>query len=510
LTGLGRILLSTARLMRPNGRFTHRSEESSCQIKFSAATPRCHHTMKKISRNHLAVTSFPTRRSFVHQALTGAACVSLGQALGQDVPLMRKNSGSRDENTDSIIALLREGYLFIPNRCKALKSEVFQTTLLSKKVICLSGYSGAKLFYNSDLIERKNAAPKRLQLSLTGENGVQSLDGAAHRNRKAMFMSLMGPDKLDTFVDILDTHLQRAALQWTKEKEVTLFEETQEILCRVSCEWSGVPLKDSEARMRGIDMGKMVDGLGSIGYRNNLGKLARKRSEAWMVDIINQVRKNELVAPKGTVLHVMAWHKDANGQLLDAKVAAVEMLNIIRPITAIATYLTFMALALHQNPQYRASLRGASDADYQNFVQEVRRYYPFTPFILAKARKDFDWSGVHFRKGGSVILSVYAVDHDPKLWRQPEQFYPQRFKNRREDQFDFIPHGGGDSNTGHRCAGEKITIWTMKSVLRFLVEEIRYDVPPQDTNFSMARIPTLPRSGFMMSNVAFRKGGVRS
>ncbi len=449
-----------------------------------------------------------TRRSFVYHAFAGASCLSLGNLFGRsDVSSIRVFDKPRQDSSrsaDGTLALLREGYLFIPNRCKALDTQVFETRLLGKEVLCLSGYEAAELFYDNELFERKNAAPKRLQKSLTGEGGVQSLDGAAHRSRKAMFLLLMTPANLGKFITSLEREQKNAASRWVGKQTVTFFDEAEEFYFRASCGWAGVPLKDSEARRRARDMGRMVDGLGSMGYRNYRGRCARRRSEAWMVEIVKQVRDGKLSAPKGTALEVMAWHKDLNGQLLDAKIVAVELLNIVRPITAIATYVTFMALALHENPQYRQSLRRGKDGDYQAFVQEVRRFYPFTPFILAKVRKDFDWRGYDFPKGKSVLLSAYGVDHDPKLWKQPEQFRPERFKSWDGDKFDFIPHGGGDYLKGHRCAGEHLTIAAMKATLRFLVNDIDYDVPVQDLGFSLSRIPALPESGFVMANVEMK------
>ncbi len=473
-------------------------------IEFDNATP------DNGSREHRVTTSFLTRRSFGYYAFAGVSYLSAGRVFARNDGATQISRKDQKGSRDSTMALLREGYQFIPNRCKSLKSEVFQAKILSKEVMCLSGHNAAKLFYNNDLFERKNAAPERLQKSLTGKGGVQSLDDAAHRNRKAMFLSLMSPGKLGKFVKNLNDEQNRAGLLWAEEKEVTLFDEAQEIYFRAACTWAGVPLKDSEARERSKDMGKMVDGLGSLGYRNYRGRFARKRSEAWMVEIINQVRGEKLAAPKGTALHTMAWHKDQDGQLLNTDTVAVELLNIVRPIAAIATYISFMALALHSYPQYGKSLRGASDGDYQAFVQEVRRFYPFTPFVLAKVRKDFTWRGYGFPKGRTVMLSAYGVDHDPKLWHKPEQFNPGRFKSWGGDRFDFIPHGGGDYLKGHRCAGEQLTIQAMKATLRFLVAGISYDVPSQDLSFSLSRIPALPKSGFVMANVKLRKNGANS
>lgn len=461
--------------------------------------------MKQADYNNDAVAPSQARRSFFRQAFAAAASVFVEQGSAQPPAPQRVQRRTQDGEFDSTMAFLREGYLFIPNRCSSLNSDVFETRLTFKKVTCLNGCEAAKLFYDNNLFERRNAAPKRLRRTLIGDGGVQSLDGGAHENRKAMFLSLMTPGEIERFVRILKSEMKNASLVWIKKRKVVLFAEMQEILCRAACAWSGVPLKDSEARKRADDMGKMVDGFAAIGCRNYVGRLARKRSEAWMTDIIEKVRRNELAPPQSAALHKMAWHKDENKQLLASDTAAVEVLNIVRPIAAIATYAAFAALALHDYPKCAASLRGGDDEDFQVFVQEVRRYYPFTPFVLAKVREDFDWHGVHFPKGRPVFLSVYGVNHDPRLWPEPERFDPERFRNWTGNQFVFIPHGGGDYRAGHRCAGEQLTVEAMKAVLGFLVEDIHFDVPRQDLNFSLSRIPTLPRSGFIVSNVALRQ-----
>ena len=41
----------------------------------------------------------------------------------------------------------------------------------------------------------------------------------------------------------------------------------------------------------------------------------------------------------------------------------------------------------------------------------------------------------------------------------------------------------------------------MKASLDFLVNKIEYDVPNQNLSYSMERMPTLPESKFIMSNI---------
>ncbi len=135
------------------------------------------------------------------------------------------------------------------------------------------------------------------------------------------------------------------------------------------------------------------------------------------------------------------------------------------------------------------------------FVQEVRRFYPFFPFVGARVRNDFEWRGYRFRQGTLALLDLYGTDHDARTWEHPEVFRPERFRQWDQSPFNFIPQGGGDYYTNHRCAGEWLTIDLTKVAVRFLTQSMAYDVPDQDLTISMSRMPAIPQSRFVISNV---------
>jgi len=66
---------------------------------------------------------------------------------------------------------------------------------------------------------------------------------------------------------------------------------------------------------------------------------------------------------------------------------------------------------------------------------------------------------------------------NPNLWDNPERFDSDRFLEENIDSFQFIPQGGGDYLTGHRCAGEKVTVEVMKTSLDILLHRIDYELP---------------------------------
>jgi len=403
-----------------------------------------------------------------------------------------------DKGLDHTFNLLTEGYHFMRNRFDELGTDIFETRLMGKKMICMTGSDAVELMYDASRFQRSGAVPKRIQKSLFGEGGVQTLDGTAHQVRKLMFLSLMTEDSIKRIRELMLKQWKLRASQWMSGQKIILFDEAEEVLCRVACLWAGVPLKESEVSQRAYDLGALIDAFGGVGPRYREGLIARERTEDWIRSLIEEFRSGAIVGANDA-LEVVATHRDENGQMLDAQIAAVELISVIRPIVAVARFIVFGALALQDFPQYRETLQEADDDYLEAFAQEIRRYYPFTPFLGAMARHDFEWKGHHFNKGDTVLVDIYGTNHDPMSWNEPESFKPERFSEEKVTLYNFVPQGGGDPARGHRCPGEDITVAIMKESLLFLVNELDYTVVKgQDLSINMHRMPTLPASRMVL------------
>ena len=197
---------------------------------------------------------------------------------------------------------------------------------------------------------------------------------------------------------------------------------------------------------------------------------------------------------------MIASHHDEHGRLLGRNAAAVELINVLRPTVAVAGYIVFAAIALHDVPEARASLNGGADEDLEAFAQEVRRYYPFVPAVAGRVRQPFEWEGRSFCRGDWMLLDIYGTDHDHRAWDDPEAFRPGRFRGAAPREFALIAQGAGGYVEGHRCPGEPATIELIKTALRLLTTSMRYDVPPQETRVDLTRVPALPYR-FTIANV---------
>ncbi|MES2642421.1 MAG: cytochrome P450 [Myxococcota bacterium] len=213
------------------------------------------------------------------------------------------------------------------------------------------------------------------------------------------------------------------------------------------------------------------------------------------------MRAGRLSAAEHAAVYVIANHRDHSGALLDLEVAAVELVNVIRPTVAVAWWIVFAALALHEHAE-AVEVARSNEVGREWFAQEVRRSYPFFPFLAARVRDGFEWNGFRFPAGRRVLLDIYGIHRDPRSWREPERFLPERFRDWDGDPYRFIPQGGGDPAIGHRCPGDRVSVEVMKVALDLLLNEMRYRVPSQDLALDLARIPTLPSSGFVLADVS--------
>ncbi|WLV24959.1 cytochrome P450 [Aciduricibacillus chroicocephali] len=415
--------------------------------------------------------------------------------------MKQQNWMPEEEGIDHTAGVIREGYMYIPNRIRSYQTPVFKTKILGADAICMSGQQATELFYDTEKFERSSAAPQRVLKTLFGKDGVQTLDGDEHRNRKEMFMSLMTKERLEKLRQLTTLRFEEKLNDWSYKKEIVLYEEMKKMLTRIACEWAGVPLYASELENRTNQLAKLFQDAASIGIGYQKSVKSRSSAEKWIRGLIEDVREGKLNPEDETALAVMSRHKNLNGELLETQTAAVDLLNILRPIVAISIFVNFTALAVYHYPEEAEKLYDGNEDKLQRFVQEVRRFYPFFPFIPAKVRHDFSWKQFEFKQGTLVLLDVYGTNHDPTHWDNPSLFKPDRFKEWEDSPFGFIPQGGGDYSFGHRCAGEWVTTEIMKVCLDFLANRMTFDVPKQDLSFSYVNMPSIPRSKVVLTNI---------
>lgn len=408
-------------------------------------------------------------------------------------------------NRDCTLALIQEGYGYIGSQCDRLGSDVFRSRLMLQKTLFLRGEEAARLFYDRDRLTREQAAPKRMQKTLFGVGGVQGLEGESHRRRKAMFLSFMSQARIDDLLHLVEQSWQARMPHWQSGAPIVLLDEFHQMLCRAACDWCGIALKEKHVAELTQSLVLMIEGGGSVGPRHWKARRARHRTENTLMSMIDDYRRRPESADSALPLPAFADFRDETGEGLPSRIVAVELLNLIRPIVAVARYMVFTLLAIHEHPDSLAKLQQTAErsAYRRGFIEEVRRYYPFFPFLIARVRQDFVWRDFRFHHGWQVVLDLYGTNHDPNRWDEPDRFLPERFEQENEacHRFATIPQGGGEHATGHRCPGEWITLALMELTLDKFAHQLRYRVPEQDLSIALTRMPARPRSGLVIDQI---------
>ncbi|MBB4593500.1 cytochrome P450 [Xanthomonas cannabis] len=407
---------------------------------------------------------------------------------------------------DVLPQLLRDGYLFVGKQCDALGSDAFAARLALRPVVFARGPDAVATFYHPGRFTRVAALPPTTLRLLQGKGSVQQLDGDAHLHRKQLFMAVLSPAQTSRLVDCFMDEWQQQAGNWARSAYVVLQHEAEHVLYRAACRWAGLALHGQDSRAMARDVAAMIDGAGAVGLRWLRGWHGRRRVEQWVGRSVRHLCRAKTPA-QSSIAAAVVTHRELDGQPVSEAVATTELINLLRPIVAIARWISFAALALHEDPTLRPRLRAGEPGLLQNLVQEVRRHYPFFPMVAGRVRVPFEWRGRPFRQGDRMMLDLYGSNHHPGVWRQPHVLDPSRFRQWQGSAFDFVAQGGGVFDRDHRCPGENPTISLLMAAVDALAAS-DYVLPVQDLRYPLNRFPSQPRSDMVLSH--FQPGDRRT
>jgi fatty-acid peroxygenase len=392
-------------------------------------------------------------------------------------------TGARDALTQPA-GLLRHGYRHWELMRQRAGSEIVQTRLLNERITVIRGAEAAQFFYETPHAERSSALPTSLVGALFGMGAVHMLDGDAHLHRKAMFNRMLDEYASAEVCAGIAKRWDDRAPRWLGYIDV--FEHIAEILFEAGTEWAGLPDSGPHTRARTRDMLDLVDGFGAPSARQVRARAARRRAQVWVESFVKASRRDavESRTPAGSVIA----YRDERGEPLDVHTAAVEIINLIRPLVAVSWLVSGLAMVCQTGRRQQILAASVSPMDV---AQEVRRTYPFVPFLATRATQDLVHGGAAIPSGSLLVLDAWGTNHDPRIWQAPDTFDPRRFRTTPVTPYNLVPQGGGDRHTGHRCPGEDMTLAvlaTLEPRLTALPYSFIGDAP------GLRRMPPKPRS----------------
>jgi fatty-acid peroxygenase len=404
---------------------------------------------------------------------------------------------------DRTLTLFRQGYQFsewldqnVPGGGPAVPIR-----LLGRRTLVLRGPDGVELFYDQERAVRRHALPAPVAHGLWGRGAVHGLDGPDHRHRKQLFLEVTRPGMVTDLADRVAAKWERELDHWVRNRRGAVLPSAVHALGEAALEWAGLGEAPVVMQRRARDLAQIVDGSGAPGLPFLRARLARRRAEAWASGRLQQVRLGHLRPPTGSAAQVMAFARDADGELLPARTAAVELLNVLRPTVAVAYFVTFAALELEANPDLNDACATGDPATVRAFGEEVRRLSPLVPVLGARSRCPFAWHGHRVRAGDRLVLDVFGTNRDPRSWQDADTFDPSRFREPgQRGRPDFVPQGGGPVESGHRCPGEGIALAVLDRLVPRLAR-LDWQIHPDDRDLALTRMPARPDGGLRLLDV---------
>lgn len=127
----------------------------------------------------------------------------------------------------------------------------------------------------------------------------------------------------------------------------------------------------------------------------------------------------------------------------------------------------------------------------RQIVDEALRLYPPAGIISRTAQAADELCGRDIRPGDTVIVPIYALHRNHRLWDDPDAFRPERFADRKAvDRYAYLPFGDGP----RICIGASFALQEAVIILATLLARFRF-TPVQGRDPSPVMIITLRPEG---------------
>ncbi|XP_028765093.1 cytochrome P450 71A1-like [Neltuma alba] len=111
-------------------------------------------------------------------------------------------------------------------------------------------------------------------------------------------------------------------------------------------------------------------------------------------------------------------------------------------------------------------------------IKEALRLHPPAPFLIPRETIcDAKLGGYDIPSKTLIFVNIWAIQRDPEIWENPEDFIPERFEKNQMDfkgqDFEFIPFGSGKRT----CPGVAFGLASVEFLLASLLHWFDWNLP---------------------------------
>lgn len=133
-------------------------------------------------------------------------------------------------------------------------------------------------------------------------------------------------------------------------------------------------------------------------------------------------------------------------------------------------------------------------------INETMRMYPAGPLLVPhESSEDCLVGGFHVPRGTILLVNMWAIQNDPKIWEEPTSFKPERFEGFEgvRDGFKLMPFGSGRRG----CPGEGLAMRIVGLALGSLIQCFEWErIGKEMVDMSEGAGLTMPKAQPLQAN----------
>lgn len=228
-------------------------------------------------------------------------------------------------------------------------------------------------------------------------------------------------------------------------------------------------------------------------FANLMGKLDR-----FLQDLVNERRELVLKEKesagsherleKTMIGHLLSLQEDEPEYYTDELIKGIILVLLVAGTDTMSISMEWAMALLLNHPESIKKIRSEIEANVpkdrlldeqdlpkltylQNVITETLRLYPPVPFLIPhEASEDCTVGGYDISKGTMLLVNLWAIHRDPRLWEDPTKFKPERHETGKEDGF-MLPFGAGR----RKCPGGGIATRVLGLTIGAMIQTFEWE-----------------------------------
>ena len=369
----------------------------------------------------------------------------------------------------------------------------------------------------------KSRALKRTKIIL-GE-GLLTNEGEPHIKQRRTIQPVFHHERIKSYGDVMAQYASRVGDGWKNGGLLNIHKEMMKLTLFIVSK----TIFDSDMESKSDEIGECLTDLVTLfpqmifpysEYLDNLPLPANRRfqiAKDKLDSIIYRLIEERRASPgeKSDLLSMLLEAQDEEGGevMTDLQVRdeALTLFLAGQESTANSLLWTWYLISTHPEVEKKVheevdsvlngrlpTLDDLGKLSYtQNVFKEALRLYPPAWAVARHVKEDYEVGGYVIPAGADIFMSQYVVHRDPRLFREPDGFIPERWStNETKDlpRFAYFPFGGGT----RRCIGEPFAWMEGVILIATIASKWKMRLVPHQKIVPQALITIRPKNGMNM------------